>query len=263
MHRATNEKRIDGVFTTLNVIDTSTSIISAGDIVGKGDAIIEGDLTVNGTLTAGMTIGTISSSSVTHIPTLPLTGTTVQVAIDQLGGLSHTQNTDTILAEGTSFEIGADLIHPHINQYVELINGTGGIVLPFTNVDIPFDTQSFLSSDYSHVLGTASITFNQGGVYQVNYQASTIITSGTYRVNVQFQLEVDVGGGFTAVPRSSSYTNNRTTGSGSSSTTNTSFLTVSAGDTLKLVGRKVPVHATTSITELEPNTSSIRVTRMN
>lgn len=263
MYRATTTKRIDGVFTTLNVINPNTSIISAGTIIGRGDAIIDGDLTVNGTLTTGMTIGAIPATSVTFVPTTPLTGVNVQLAIDELGGLVHTQNTDTILAEGTPLETGVDIIHSHINQYTELINTIGGISIPFTGVDVPFDTQSFITPGYTHMVGSPSITINQDGVYKIDYKVSTVIISGTHRVNTQIQLELDSGSGFVCVPGSISYTNNRTTGSGSSSATNTSFVTVTTGNSVKLVCNKTPVHMTTSIVEIPSNTSSIHITRMN
>ena len=263
MYRATTDKRIDGVFTTLNIIDPNTSVISLGYIIGKGDAVIEGDLTVNGTLTAGMTIGTIPSSSVTHIPSAPITGTNVQLALDEVAGLIHIQNTDTILAEGTPLEVGVDVIHPHIYQYVELLDTAGGVVIPFTDIDVPFDTQVFVTSDYSHTPGSSSITFNQAGTYRVQYQGSSIITSGTHRVSVQFQLELDNGGGFAPIPGSLSYTSNRTVGSGASSTNHTSFVTVGASDIVRLVCRKIPVHTSTSVVELVPSASSIRITRLN
>lgn len=263
MYRATTDKRIDGVFTTLNIIDPNTSVISSGDIIGKGDAVIEGDLTVNGILTAGMTIGTIPSSSVIHIPTAPLTGTNVQVALDEVAGLIHTQNTDTILAEGTPIEVGADVLHPHVNQYLELLDTVGGTIVPFTDIDVSFNTQVFVTSDYSHTSGDSSITINQSGTYKIQYQGASIITNGTHRVSVQFQLELNNGGGFASIPGSLSYTNNRTTGSGPMSTNNTSFVTISVGDVVRLVCRKLPVHTSTSVVELTPSATSLRITRLN
>jgi hypothetical protein len=263
MYRATNEKYIDAVITTLNVIGEGTSIISTGDIKGCSDMLIVGDLTVNGVFTAGTTVTTIPSFNVTHTPLLPLTGVNVQSALDQVSGLIHDQNTDTVLAEGTALEVGVESIHAHINQYTELINIAGGIIIPFTNADITFDTQTFISPDYSHGIGTAPITFNQSGVYQVHYRTSTIITSGTNRVNTEFSLELNSGGGFNLIPGSTTYTDNRTTGSGSSSTQTSILVTIIAGQTLKLVCRKIPVHTTTSTVQLTPSSTSIMITRMN
>jgi hypothetical protein len=266
MLRADKDHIIDIVSSTINVVGPGISFIAGGGALFKQDLTIDGDLIVNGLInggTGGGTTGTVIASGVISTPFAPVTATDVQTAIDQLAGLTHTQNTDIKLDNGGANEVSASELAQHIQQYIELVDTTGGMVLAYTDSDIPFTTQTHINSNYSHTGGSAIITFNIGGMYQVLYKATTEITNGSHRTNSEFELELDTGGGFLPITGTSSNTTNRTSGSGPSSTSSMNIITVSAGDDLKLVVRKIVVHSLTSTVEMVSGKTSVVITKMD
>jgi hypothetical protein len=209
MLRADKDHLIDAVVTTINVCGPGDSFIAAGDGLFKQDVLINGNLVVDGTIDR--------ASHVISSPAPPIvTATNVQGAIDQL----------------------AEEIAQNHKQYLEVSDTTGGITIPMVVIDIPFDSQPYNNTNYTHIPGTPGIVFNVAGTYKVCYKATTEITSGFLRTNAEFELQLDAGGGFAPVPNSGSNVTNRTTGSGPATITSTNYVTVGVGDELKLVAEK-------------------------
>ena len=262
MLRADKDHIIDAVITTLNIVGSGVSLISSGNSLFHQNVNIEGDLSVTGNIYGSLPA--LTASDITSTPIAPLTALDVQFAIDQLAGFAHTQNTDTKLDIGGTYEISASEVAQHIKQYIELYDSVGGLVLAFTDSDILFDTQVHMNTNYFHTGGTSVITFNVGGTYQIIYKATTEIISGSHRINAEFHLETDSGGGFLPIPGTTSNTTNRTTGSGPSSTSSVNIITVGAGDDIKLVGRKIVTHITnTSTVKMVGKKTNILITKMD
>lgn len=277
--KADNENIIDLVVSTINIIQPGDSLVVAGNSFFQGDVTIDGTLTTSGggggttpinigvgdgvfkqvsgsnsefkSLLEGTGISITNlanelrfdidatASEITNVPSGTIISTNVQGAINELESDAHTQNTDTSLDTGGSNPTTALELRQHLDQYLELLDGSGGLTIPLTDVDIPFDTQIHINSNYSHTGGSAEITFNVAGTYNIIYKATTEITSGVFRTNVEFRLQLDTGGGYIDVDRSKSNTQNRTTGSGPSTTFSTNIITVSATDKIKLTAIKL------------------------
>ena len=269
MLRTDTEHIIDLEITTLNILGDGNALGVVGDSHFYNNVDVDGDLNVGGNI-YGMIVSTTSSmlaSNVIYTPTAPLTSTNVQGALDQLPGLigggGHTQNTDTSLDVGGPNEISALTIKQHIEQYLELVDTAGGLVIPFTPTDIPFNMQVHINSNYSHTISSAVIAFNVSGTYEVSYKASTQITSGSQRTNTQFKLQLDTGGGFVDIPRTFSNVDNRASGTGPSSTFSTNIITVSALDEIKLVANKIVVSPSTSTVATVSGHTNIIITKMD
>lgn len=264
MFRADKQNIIDLVVTTINIISPNDALIVAGNGLFQEDVVIDGDLTVLGTINGavgGGTSGSSIASNVISLPALPnITATNVQDAINQLSTLSHTQNTDTILDNGGTNEISALEINQHIKQYLELSDTAGGLTLTSIETDIPFNSQPHINSNYSHTLTNPNVIFNVSGTYKIIYKATTAITSGVLRTNIEFKLQIDTGGGYTDVVGSQANTTNRTTGSGPSTVHSTNYITVSTGDELKLVGKQL---VGTSTVKTVANQTNLVIERMD
>jgi len=272
---ADNENIIDLVVSTVNIIQPGNSLIVAGNSIFQGNVTISGTLSGGGitpinigtgvgifkqisggnsefkSILAGTGIGitnltnemqinvTATASQISSTASAPVTATNVQTAINQLATNSHEKNKDTILDDNGTNEISALELRQHLDLYLELLDTTGGLTIPTSNIDIPFNSQVYINSNYSHTPGTAVITFNSAGIYNITYKATTEITTGIKRTNVEFKLQIDTGGGYTDIDRSKSNVTNRTTGSGPETTYSTNILTIASGDKIKLTAIKV------------------------
>lgn len=296
---ADNENIIDLVVTTINIIQPGDSLVVAGNSIFQGDVTIEGTLTGGGATGytpinigtgegifkqtsgsnaefksllggTGISITSLSNelqldvdataSEITSTPSGSITATDVQTAINQLATNTHSQNTDTILDDGGTNEVSALDIRQHLDQYLELVDVSGGLTIPTSDVDIPFDSQVHINTNYTHTSGTAEITINVTGTYNIVYKATTEITSGSLRTNVEFRLQVDTGGGYVDVDRSKSNSTNRTTGAGPNTTYSSNIIDMTAGDKIKLTAIKLVGPSTV---ETVINQTNIKITRLN
>jgi len=261
MLRANPNNIIDLVVSTINVISPGDSLAIAGNGLFKNDVVIDGDLTVYGTINGtgiggGGTSGTPLAINVESVPSLPnVTAINVQDAINQLSSLSHTQNTDTTLDSGGVNQITASELNQHIKQYLEISDTSGGLVIPTIDVDIPFDTHLHINTHYTHTIGSPIIIFNVSGTYKIVYKATTEITNGFTRTNTEFGLQIDTGGGFVDIPNTKSNVTNRTTGGGPSTIHSTHYITVNAGDDIKLIAQKTV--GTSTVTTVAGKTTMV------
>lgn len=96
-------------------------------------------------------------------------------------------------------------------------NSTGGVSIAGTWVDLTYNQQVRADDQFSHSGGTAPITIQEGGWYEITYNVGVAGSGGdNNQANVQSRLVLDEGGGFSAIDGSNGFMFVRT-GSASSS----------------------------------------------
>lgn len=118
---------------------------------------------------------------------------------------------------------------------------TGGGGNPSTFTDITWDTQRQIDSAYSHTTSTAPVTINRTGRYQIMYEITLEIgNASTSRTTSDFRMMIDTGGGFADIPGTCAFAYHRTDAGGNDRTTATAtaIIDITAGDIVKVQGRR-------------------------
>lgn len=112
---------------------------------------------------------------------------------------------------------------------------------PTAWTDIPFNVEDFKGSIYTHSVASnqETIVFNSSGYYEIEYSVSTNNTSSSSRSSCEIEVQIDTGGGFNTVPRTSSYSYNRSFTVGLDTRTKRFGLQVTAGTSIKVRVRKI------------------------
>jgi len=109
-------------------------------------------------------------------------------------------------------------------------NSAGGQIIAGTWVDIIWDNQERVDSDYSNTLSSADITINTTGYYDIRVNVTTYITSGNNRSQSEARLVLN--GSF--ISGTKAYMYNREVSEGGSTGTIDIVKSLTAGDVLKV-----------------------------
>ncbi len=181
-------------------------------------------------------------------------------------GDSTSTTAGTIRWQGTDLEVynGADWVSLTAggagavsSATATFFDATGGATIPsgsFTTINL----DGTLSNSNPTVLSLAAdeVTVTEDGYYEISYQVTSRLASGT-RSGFNAKLQLDTGGGYSDVSGGQSYHYGRITTETQGTSAATVTLQLDAGDTLRLVGAGTSQSFTTI-----SNATSMTVTRL-
>jgi hypothetical protein len=128
---------------------------------------------------------------------------------------------------------------------------------PTAWTDVNFDTEAFKGSIYTHstVTNNFEITFDESGYYEFEYSVTIDNSSSSSRSSAEIEVQFDTGGGYTTVPRTTSYTYNRSFTVGLDTKTKRFGEQMSAGDKVKIRVRKIAGNNPTQLVVVAAATS--------
>ncbi len=111
----------------------------------------------------------------------------------------------------------------------------GGVSIAGTWVDLTLNQQVRSDDQFTHTSGTAPITIDENGWYEITYNISTDATGGgNSNATAEARLVEDIGSGFTQIPGSVGSMLHRSGGNSSSNASVTVLREFQAGDQVKL-----------------------------
>lgn len=117
-----------------------------------------------------------------------------------------------------------------------LYDAAGGTTVSSITSDITFDNEGRKDSDYyTHGADSAEVTIVQAGDYLISYDMSAKVSDGT-RSNVDWEMQVNTGGGFADIPGTWAGTYHRTSADDENTGGCTCVYSASAGDIVKVIG---------------------------
>lgn len=79
-------------------------------------------------------------------------------------------------------------------------HAAGGVTVNAADTDMPLDTEVVESPMFTHAAGSAEITINQTGYYNIDYNAGFSLNEDDI---VEIRIQRDTGGGYADLPGSS------------------------------------------------------------
>jgi len=92
---------------------------------------------------------------------------------------------DTIIPWQTALLTSVDSVN---DSYLSAFNAAGGILIITSWTDLTWDTQNRIDGDYSHTLGSASITIDTTADYEINVDVTNSPTGTTSRSESEIRL---------------------------------------------------------------------------
>lgn len=103
------------------------------------------------------------------------------------------------LAFGTSSSSTSIIsTRPPFNDTFQAFDTTGGLTLTGSFQTINFNTVDISDSTYTYSSG--ELTFNEDGLYEVEVDVTSYITSGASRSETEFKIQEDTGSGWVDIP---------------------------------------------------------------
>lgn len=237
-----------------------TSGTTANTILPIGwDRISRTGDTMTGTLFApSVSATTISAttyygdgSNLTGIPDIYVSGATFST-----GGTLTINRNDAVDISVSGFATSDQVIVGDsmldIYETGTTVNNTAGYV------DVTWDAQALVGSNYGHTIGSAEITLSASGYYEVVYSISLDRTMGG-RSQSRSRLVLDSGGGYNEILRTGAYGYHRTITAGEDTNMKNIKQFFNVGDKIKLQFRiEVGGGALTTIA----NASNITITKL-
>lgn len=79
-------------------------------------------------------------------------------------------------------------------------HAAGGVTVNAVDTDMPLDTEVVESPMFTHAAGSAEVTINQTGYYNIDYNAGFSLNEDDI---VEIRIQRDTGGGYADIPGSS------------------------------------------------------------
>lgn len=76
-------------------------------------------------------------------------------------------------------------------------HGAGGVTVGIADTDMPLDTEVIEGNMFTHAAGSAEITINQTGYYNIDYNAGFSLNEDDI---VEIRIQRDTGGGYADLP---------------------------------------------------------------
>lgn len=105
--------------------------------------------------------------------------------------------------------------------------------------DLTLDTEVKEDAPFTHGADSAEVTINEDGWYEITYNVSTDVTSGTSRSDSETKIQEDKGSGYIDVPGSFGQMYNRQATQGGSSTSVTILREFVSGDKVKIQAHRI------------------------
>jgi len=123
-----------------------------------------------------------------------------------------------------------------------------------TWTDIPFDTEVFETSDFTHAANSAEVTINTAGIYLVSYYVDCKATTTVKDTAFDAHITIDTGGGYGSLSASHSTGSTRGDGDMTTKPIGTASLVMlvefGSGDKIKIQIKKSDAAAATMQTEV-------------
>jgi hypothetical protein len=124
-------------------------------------------------------------------------------------------------------------------KYFSAYDAGGAINLNSGFTAITWDTESYKDADYyTHSADSANVTVLKTGIYKITVNLSITTALSLTQATSTARLEIDTGGGFTALAGTTSVTNLGTVAGGSGCVVSAYFGTISAGNVLRATAER-------------------------
>lgn len=224
-----------------DALTTAAGTITADNLAQLGQGAVQDVSSATDVLRLNQT----GSGGLLQLQAAGLDILTVSNAGDLATARGVTLGTSTLSTSGTIRWSGTDFEGYDGSGWVSLTNngdvGTfyaydnaGGLALTTTWADLSLNVQTKVDSQYTHTSGTAPVTIQEDGWYEITYNVSTDSTSGSDRTTSRAKLQLDSGGGYADIPGSFGYMYNRQATEGEDTVSRTIVHSFSTGDIIKL-----------------------------